>query len=128
MFMAVVSGCIWVATIVFLFVCVWRNQRTGYRKPSQRVSLLAEGWAWLEEIKHSLDEQAPGRARARQVSETFPAEPPDTGVEQLARLGLALQVNLAAPVSLSSQTKSQQSADECATPDTRSQVSGSRGA
>jgi hypothetical protein len=59
---AAISSCISAATIVFLIVSAWRNRRAGYRRPL-RVSLLAEGLAWLAEIRDSLNEQ-PERAVA----------------------------------------------------------------
>jgi hypothetical protein len=124
MMIAVVSSCIWVATMVFLFVCAARNQRSGYRKPARRVSLLEEGWTWLQEIKAAMDEPAQPPAQALKVSKPTAAVPPDTTVEQLARLNLALQVNLAAPVITTSQTENQSPVEEHAAPATTPQVRG----
>jgi hypothetical protein len=108
MLIAAIPWCILVAGFVFLFAIAWRNGRTGYRRPLVRVSLVAEGRAWLQEIKGSLSAQ------------TQPVQAPplvasrDATAEQLARLGLALQVNRSPPVVIAGETKSHAPASEIA--------------
>ena len=113
--MAVISWVVWAAAIVFLFASARQNWRSGYRRPLVRISLLAEGLAWLEQIKVSLDERDSSVERGElQEGSDFGATKPDTTVEQLARLGLALDVNPAASVGVSSQAEDRALVDESA--------------
>jgi hypothetical protein len=93
------SWCISAVAIVFLVASAWWNRRTGYRRPPSRPSLLAEGWTWLEEIKDSLSEPAERTVAATLSSEPGATPSQNMPVEQLVRLGVALQTNQAAPVS-----------------------------
>jgi hypothetical protein len=101
------SGCISAAAIVFLVASAWWNRRTGYRRPPARPSLLAVAWAWLEEIKDSLSEQAERTVAAPLSSEPAATPPHHMPVEQLVRLGVALQTNQATPVTVATRVENE---------------------
>lgn len=72
---------------LFLVFCVYQNRISGYQRARPAISLLDEGFIWIESIEASLWEEAPAVAGPVQKRNST-AETPSTA--QLVNLSRAL--------------------------------------